>query len=452
VPSFRGLDLSVELSGKISGTIAELKGRNIRASYKAYSNLDCDFDFSGLPRFEDTFLHIRVNSLNTNAKDFEKLRLPNMTNLEIPEVLYKLGNISFNGNFTGFITDFVTYGKIGTEIGNISTDISFRPDERNRFRIKGLIKGSNIDLGQIADKVDLLGKISMEANVDGFASSSKKISGNLTGIIDSIEINKYIYRKVSLNGTFTEKTWDGSIKISDKNVKMDMLGLLDFSNELPEFDFTLNLPSANLYNLNFNKTDTSAHLSMLVTANFRGNNIDNLFGEIRLLNSTLIKYGNKLELYNFSLKAFNENNKPAISLRTDFADADLRGYYEFGEIGNVVKKALASLMPSRFKEPASVKNQLKNEFTFTVNFKNTDKINNFFRTGILISDKSSLSGTLFQDSIIKINAYAKMFNYRNNIFNNLTLNTDYSGTKFTADLKSSSLSIMGQSDLKDFKA
>jgi hypothetical protein len=137
---------------------------------------------------------------------------------------------------------------------------------------------------------------------------------------------------VALNGIFTENTWDGDIKISDSNIKMDMLGLLDFSNELPEFDFTLNVSEANLYKLNFDKSDSTSQIAMLATANFKGNNIDNLFGEIRLLNSTIRKYNNKLELYNFSLKAFTEGNKPAISLRTDFVDADLRGYYEFGAI------------------------------------------------------------------------------------------------------------------------
>ena len=242
-----------------------------------------------------------LTALKTNAKDFDKIKKQSQSAIKIPEVLYKLGNISFNGSFTGFTTDFVTYGKIGTEAGTISTDISLRPEGRNTFRIKGLVKGSNVDLGLLTDKSEILGKLSMETEVDGFATSSKKISGNLTGKIDSIEVNNYIYRNVALNGIFTEKTWDGSIKISDSNIKMDMLGMLDFSNELPEFDFTLNLAESNLYKLNFDKADTTSRLSMLATANFRGNNIDNLFGEIKLLNSTIRKHNSKLELYDFSL-------------------------------------------------------------------------------------------------------------------------------------------------------
>jgi hypothetical protein len=452
LPAVDGFDERVELSGRVTGTLAELKGRNIRASYRDNSYLDCDFDFSGLPKFEETFIHIGVNTLKTNAKDFEKVKLPDMTDLKIPEVLYKLGDITFNGSFTGFTTDFVTYGKIGTDIGDINTDISLRPEEKNRFRIKGLMKGSGVDLGQLAGKSDLLGKLTMETNIDGFATSAKKMSGNITGKIDSIEVNDYVYRNVALNGVFTEKTWDGSIKISDRNIKMDLLGMFDFSNELPEFDFTLNLAESNLFKLNFDKADTTAQLAMLATANFRGNNIDNLFGEIRLINSTLRKYNNKLELYDFSLKAFNENNKPAISLKTDFVDADLRGYYEFGKIGNVIKTAFASLMPSRFNAPEPGKNQSGNEFTFLLNFKNTDKLNKFFKTGLLLSDKSTVSGTFFQDSIIKIDASAKTFNYRSNIFSNLAINAIYTDTVFTASLNSSSLSLFGQSDLKDFKA
>ncbi len=452
LPALTGFNESAELSGRITGTIAELKGRNIRASYGTYGYLDCDFDLSGLPEFKDTFIHIGFNSLKANAEDFERIKKNGREGLTIPDVLYKLGNISFNGNFTGFLTDFVTYGKLSTEAGKISTDISFRPEGKNSFRIKGLVKGNDVDLGLLTGRTEILGRLTMETEVDGFATSLKSVSGNITGTIDSIEVNSYVYRNVALNGIFTEKTWDGSIKISDSNIKMDMLGMLDFRNEVPEFDFTLNLAESNLYRLNFDRNDSTSHLAMLVTANFRGNNIDNLFGEIRLINSTIRKYGNRLELYDFSLKAFNESNKPAISLKTDFVDADLRGYYNFGEIGNVLRTALARLAPSKFKAPQLSKNQSGNQFTFNLNFKNSDKINNFFRTGLILAEKSIINGSFYSDSLINISLNARSLNYRNNVFNNLFLNTVYSGKKLTADLESSSLLVLGRSDLKGFKA
>ncbi|MGB8489564.1 MAG: hypothetical protein WCE64_00755, partial [Bacteroidales bacterium] len=267
-----------------------------------------------------------------------------------------------------------------------------------------------------------------------------------------VEINRYIYHDVTINGLFTEKTWDGSIKVADSNIKMDMLGLLDFSKNLPEFDFTLNLSDANLYRLNLDRKDSTSNLSALVTANFTGNNIDNLSGEIRMLNSTFEKYGNKLEMYDFSLKAFSENNKPAITLRTDFANADLRGYYNFAELQTIFRNALSSLMPSIFPAPVKKSNGLRNNFTFNVNFRNTDKINRFFKTGVQIADKSTFSGNIYQDSIVNIEGNSKKFVWHNNTFNDVNVDAVLKGDQLTAGVKSSSLLILGQSDLKNFKA
>jgi hypothetical protein len=450
---------SVWLSGKIFGTISELRGRNIELSYRDYSYLSCDFDFSGLPKIEDAFIYIGVNSLRTNAKDIAKIKIPGKGFIAVPEALYKLGTISFDGSFTGFTTDFVTYGKIRTKLGNMRTDISFRPEKPDKFRIKGLLAGSDINLGELSGKPDLLGKLSMRTNVDGYAYSLNKFAANLSGQIDSVELNHYKYRNIALNGLFTEKTWDGSVKIADENIKLDLLGLLSFSNKLPEFDFTLNVTDANLCKLNFDKSDTTSSLTMLLTSNFKGNSIDNLDGEIRLLNSTLRKYNNKLDLYDFSIKTYTENDIPVLSLRTDFIDADIKGKYNFAGIGALVKSTLAELMPSHYQATSrqrkrNLRNRHsepdKNNFSFDIDFKNTDNINDFFRTGISLADKSYIKGEISGDSIINIVGKSKMFSIKNNVFNDLSVNMHLSESELAVGIKSSVLSILRQSELKDF--
>jgi len=449
IPMSDSINESVFLSGKVMGTIAELKGRNIRLSYRNSTTLDCDFDFSGLPKIENTFLYIGVNSLRTNAKDLEKISLPGKHNIIFPESIRNLGSISFNGSFTGFTTDFVTYGEIRTREGNIRTDISLRPQEAGRYKVKGLINGSDLNLGELIGNTNLLGHMSMHVNVDGYANSFQKFAGNLTGKIDSVELNKYLYRNVTLNGSFTEKTWDGSVNISDKNIKLDLLGLLNFKNKLPEFDFTLNVADANLYKLNLDKLDTTSRVTLLLTSNFKGNSIDNIDGEIKLINSKFRKYGNNLELYNFSIKTYKENDEPVLSLRTDFVDADIKGYYNFGTLGSLIKNTLITLMPTQFHF-TGIKNEFrKNKFLFEVNFKNTDKINSFFHTGTLISDKSYIKGSIFADSLITVYGKADMLTVENNVFTDFSFTAGVTGSEMTMDMKSASLTLLGQSDLKN---
>jgi hypothetical protein len=450
VPFAKDINETVWLSGRIFGTISELRGRNIDISYRDYTNLKCDFDLSGLPKIENAFIYIGVSSLKTNAKDLDKITIPGQGPYVPPEIMYKLGNITFDGSFTGFITDFVTYGKFRTNLGNIQTDISLRPEESKKFRIQGLLTGNDIDIGVLSGNTQLLGKLSMKTNIDGFAYSFKKFAASLTGKIDSVEINKYIYRNVALNGSFTEKTWDGNINITDKNIKLDLLGLLNFEGKLPVFNFTLNIANANLYKLNFDRLDTTSEMSILLTSNIKGNSIDNLDGEIKLLNSSFKKFNNNLTLNDFSIRTHSENNMPVLSLRTDFVDADIKGHYNFAAIGVLVKSTLATLMPSQFQSPLQRNELKKNNFSFDINFKNTDKINSFFRTGLLLAENSYIIGTIFPDSTLKIDGKAKFLTIKSMRFDDFSLDADVSGSESSVVLNSSSLTLLGQSELKGF--
>jgi hypothetical protein len=451
IPALKDFNETLWLSGNVSGTISELKGRNIKLSYKDETSLDCDFDFSGLPDINNTFIFLEVNDFRSVSKDIEQIDIPGKGKILLPEVLRKLGVVSFSGTFTGFIKDFVTYAKINTNKGLISTDISMRPEGNKRFRIKGLMRGSDIDLASITGNEILFGKMTIGANVDGYTDSFKTFAVNLTGKIDSIEINNYKYRDILLNGSFTDKTWDGSIKIDEKNIHMDLLGMFNFSEELPEFDFTLNLQKANLYNLLISKNDTSASASMLLTANFKGSKIDNINGEIRLLNSNFRKFNNNLEIYDFSLKAFTENSRPSITLRTDFIDANLYGHYVFSGLKEVIRKAMASLVPSKYGKTKSPVKSGGNDFVFDIKIKNTDKLNSFLRTGILIAENSTITGSFLPDSIISVKGSTKMFALNNNVFQNLSFEAKYIDSTADVKITSSALDLSGLSILRNFR-
>ena len=452
VAPVQGMNESVYVSGRVYGTVAEMRGRNINISYRDNSMLNCDFDLSGLPDIQNSYMHISVNDLKTNISDIQSFKIPEKGNIDLPEYFDKLGTITFNGSFTGFITDFVAYGRLTSEAGNLNTDVSLRPDKSKRFKIKGLVTGTNIALGELTGETDLFGKLSMRANVDMYAYSLKQFTGELTGIIDSVEINNYKYRNISLNGNIGEMTWDGTVKISEQNIKMELLGLFNFSGELPEFDFTLNLAKANLYKLHIVESDTTASASMLLTANFKGNNIDNLVGEIKLLNSNLRKYGTSLDLYDFTVRSFTENNQPVISLRTDYADAEVRGKFNIAGLSSAVGTALARLVPSKYSMPVKKIDFVKEKLTLNITFKNTDNINNFFHTGILLSEKSIFNGEIESDSLVRINWNAAKLQAWGNTFSNMSFEAELSASDLSAMLKSTSLNFMGKSDLMGFSA
>ena len=59
----------------------------------------------------------------------------------------ELDYLKFRGNFTGFLSDFVTYGTLETKLGTIVTDLNMKLPEDRLSSYSGNIKTSNFLLG-----------------------------------------------------------------------------------------------------------------------------------------------------------------------------------------------------------------------------------------------------------------------------------------------------------------
>ncbi|NLE34657.1 MAG: hypothetical protein GX622_06115, partial [Bacteroidales bacterium] len=204
VKALAGIKEEVNMSGRVSGTVAGLKGRNIRVDYKSSTRLRFDFDISGLPVLDDSFLYIDFNEMQTRADDIECFSVPLKKPLKLPQVIHDLGLISYKGNFTGFTTDFVSFGKLTTERGTFVTDLSLKPDGRNTFGFSGSLRTSNVDLGYIARDEEMFGGLWMHAEIDGSTESFRHLTANITGVVDSVKINNYLYRNISVSGTYAD--------------------------------------------------------------------------------------------------------------------------------------------------------------------------------------------------------------------------------------------------------
>ncbi len=399
VSPLNGFNAKINLSGRINGTVSELKGRNIKIDYADFTRLRFDFDISGLPQISESYLFIDFTDMRTSALDIERFVIPGKKPLKLPPIVHDLGLISYKGSFTGFTTDFVSFGRFTTERGIFSTDLSLRPDGKNAFRFKGFLRTSDVDLGHVTRNSELFGRLSMHADIDGSMQSFSRLSANITGVIDSVEINKYLYRDVEVAGKYADKIWDGTISINEENISMDLMGRFDLQTSMPVFDFSLNLALADLYALNLIRSDSVFKASALLTANFKGNRADNIEGDLRLINSKLQNSNGKLSIYDFLINSAIVKGNPLLTLKSDFANAEVRGPYNLEAITITVRTMLARLFPSKFSLPEIKAGKEMGEamFTLNANIKKLDKLNEFLGTGLSISEGSQITGQFWSD-------------------------------------------------------
>ena len=395
-----GIGERVNMSGRLSGTVSAMKGRNVRVDYESATRLRFDFDISGLPSVSESYLFIDFTDMRTTADDIEKFTIPGRKPVTLPAVVHELGLISYQGSFNGFTTDFVSFGRLTTERGAFDTDLSLKPDGKNTFGFRGSLRTSDADLGYIAGNREMFGGLWMHADIDGTMTSFRHLSANINGVIDSVEINKYPYRNIKVAGTYADRIWDGTVQVMEPNIEMSLMGRFDLEKSMPEFDFTMNLARADLHALNLSEKDSIFRASALVTANFRGNSTDNLEGDLRLINSTLENSVGKLNIYDFLVNSDIINGEPRLLLKSDFADAEVRGHYTFEAIKRSINGILADIFPSRFMKPEPLKDAEPPPAMFTVDIrvKRIDKLNDFMDNALSISEGTRLTGHFWSEN------------------------------------------------------
>jgi len=450
VYAFRGIDEMFNISGHFYGTISEFNGRKAEIKYGRETRISCDFDLSGLPELDNTFAFIEVNDLRTSAGDIELFRLPGRT-INLPKSIHDMGRMTFRGNFTGFTTDFVSYGTLRTEKGSFTTDVSFRPDSSNVFKFKGMFRGRDVDMATITGNPKSFGKMWCHADMDGYSTSLKHFSANIIGAIDSIDINRYTYRNVELKGKMTENIWDGNVTIKDENIDMKVVGRFDFSNDLPEFDFSMYLLNADLYKLNLMKQDTLYKAKALVTASFKGNNIDNLDGGIRLDNSTFVNSTGTLSINDFYIRSTSQNGVPLLTLTSDFVDAEVRGPHNYASLEYAAKSIFARLFPAKFKMPVSSSKIKENNFTYSASFKEINSFNQFFSTGLSVADSSTFRGLFHPDSsLFLFNFRSRRFGMAGCEFMNIGADVNITGNRMNTIIMSDIVQLPDNSVVKNF--
>lgn len=403
-PNLRDYHFPAEISGKVTGKVNSLRGRNLNIKFGNASYFTGNVDIDGLPDIQTSFLYIDIRKFFSTPNDLERINLPRSTlgHLHLPEVLHKLDYISYTGKFSGFINDFVAYGTIMCNLGKINSDLSIRPDTSNSFSFKGKIKTTDFNLGDLLDQQKNIGKISLNAMVNGHNSLSNKVTAKMNGEINSFYLKNYNYKNIKINGTISGKTYDGSMSVSDPNIDLSFLGKVNLSSATPEFNFSADVKRASLYKLNLDTTDTASFISFYATADFAGKNIDDVNGEIKLLNSTLKKTGKEIHINDFLLFTKNVNETKRIILRSDLADAEIWGTYQFLQLPQTFQWFVKHYIPSVVVKKTEPEKSTLNNFSFEFDFKDTRLLTDFFVPGLYISRDSKLKGN-YNPSVSDVN-------------------------------------------------
>ncbi|HKI90028.1 MAG TPA: hypothetical protein VKA38_13445, partial [Draconibacterium sp.] len=430
VPALKGMDQVVNCSGQIYGTINDLKGKNIVLTTGQNTSAKFDFYINDLKNPKNMYLFVDLKESETSFTDISEIKLPMQMPFRyfnFPKSFYEAGLLSYKGNFSGFLSDFVTFGTFSSQMGILTTDVSVIPEKDGSVSYQGKVVTSDFQLGDLFQN-DKLGSLTFNGNVDGnFNRRKKTVYGNFKGNISAIEVNHYMYHNISMNGTLDNKMFDGLLSINDPNLKFDFSGKVDLNPKIPNFDFKLEMQKALPGKLNLSKNFPASEMAFNMLANFRGNKIDNLEGSIVMQDGTYKNRNGELNLKGLELKSVPGDSVNSLTFNSDFFDIEIIGKYHFQSILNALEKSTHHYLPAiNYEKLANAK---ENNFTYQLNIKSLDELTTVFMPKYKVETPFLLYG--------KLDAANAVFNLEGSIpgfgTNNLWVKDIFIGNKPKGD-------------------
>ena len=331
-----------EIDGLVQGRVNNLKGTDLFVKTKGLK-FEGNFRGHDLALHNQERLNLKINKLET---DMGTLRLL-VPSFNPPANYNKLGKINFDGNFDGFFADFSADGHLRSALGEV--DVNMRldlKDGQDKAKYSGSLDLINFDLAQWTDDQNL-GKISFHSDIkDGTGLTAEKANAKLSAVIQNFTYKKYEYKNLKIDGDINKNGFKGDFGIKDDNVDFTFKGLLDFQQQLPEYNFKAKIRRIDLQKLNLTPNNDYV-LSGDMDLKLKGSELSDIQGDA-LISRFNIRYKNK----NYAFDSISVHSvvdslyqHRELSVKSEILNLDLNGNFEYQDLPKAVQNYVVRYHP-----------------------------------------------------------------------------------------------------------
>lgn len=415
-PALKDWNDKASISGKAWGTIDHLKAKDLRLAIMQNTFLDGDFTMDGLPDIENTFFDIKARQLRTQYRDLAKI-MPALNEVKQPDIA-AFGTLNFTGNYAGFISDFVAYGTLRSNLGTLVTDINFKIPGKSLPIYSGKVRTDGFQLGKLL-AVPSVGTIAAEATLKGKGFEPPQLYAELKAKIFALQYNQYTYKNIETNGILDKRQFEGAITIADPHLSLHLSGLANLRKDTPVYQFQGSVYQSNLKNLGLTKDDVA--FEGKVNVNMQGKNIDEFLGTINVYDAGITHKEQPLSFDHLELISQISEGEKQLLLQSNEFDASLKGIFNILDLKNAAISFLHQYYPSYIPAPErQVKNQ---DFTYRISTRAVSPFVAMFHLPLSGFDYSNLSGRInLKDNQFETQVNIPAFSYNQIAFSTLNIN------------------------------
>jgi hypothetical protein len=400
-PQLASLKDSIQISGDAKGYVRDFQIKDLDVRYGRRTHLVATRAHAdNLPRYRESLIDLRLKPSQVDAADLRRW-LPRSANT----LVQRLGLIKLNGQFVGFVTDFVANASFETALGNVSTDLNLKTkSDFDHALYEGHVKSTAFQLGKFLGDESVIRDVTLNGRVTGTGFVPPLARGHAVLTVPAIWLSGYRYRNLTLDGDFAGQGFKGKITANDPAVQLAANGAFDLNPRHQRVDVNATITHANLGALGLLGTPLVVRTTAQV--HLRGTQLDSLLGYARLRDSRFTLRGQTLDLDTLDVTSTrNGQGQRLVSLRSELLAMTATGRFEVDAVRHDIEM-LWHEYRLNFESNAPVtadyyrrKRQqvLPNyEVDLDLNLKHINPLLNLFMPDLQVSDNSRIDGSFRQ--------------------------------------------------------
>ena len=395
VPAFRNFSETIELTADISGYINDIFLKQLTLKYSDKMLFVGKMNMKDISDPQKAHLIGEVNKLYITTEGITGLA-NNFSEkpVVLPQAITELGTVNFTGKISGVFDHLVANGKLSSAIGSIETDITFGKDKEKNIGafLKGNISTSPLNLNELFPTGNPFGIAQLHVTIDAKRPLVGSFAGNIQTHIEEFNYKGYKYEDIQLSGNFQKKGFDGLLQINDSNGKLYAQGLFLNDGDSSIFNFTSRLENFRPDNLYLTNKYESPEISCVLNADFTGNNIDNMEGNIQLDSLTINTVPDSFFLKQLKIDATGHSLDRNLKITSDILNGEISGAYSFATIIPSFMNTLEQYIPALIHTTQQKQKTKENNFSLLLTIENTEKLSNTLKLPFTLFNQARITG------------------------------------------------------------
>ncbi|WP_228530334.1 translocation/assembly module TamB domain-containing protein [Tamlana sp. I1] len=431
-----GHNLHAKFDVELSGTLNDLQMTNLNLSTSSRTKVNGNILFKNLFNKEpdNFYMNGYFSNLSSTYSELNHL-LPNILGRAIPSTFDRVGKFNIRGNTVITSKKVVADIRVNTDIGIVDSNLEIdKINDIDNGAYKGNIIFENFDFGSFLNNPKVgIGSLNFDVNGKGF--TPEKIDTQVKGDVFQVEFNNYNYSGIKVAGNVMNNIFDGSLIVNDQNLKLNFLGLVDFSEKVKKYDFEAVVDYADLNTLNFIKRDSISILKSRVNMNMNAGSFDDAYGKITFRNTVYTNENDSYSFDKFEVTSRFENEERYVSFNSpDIIQGDFNGRFFLKDLKKIFKNSIGYVYSNYLRDEVALDQHID------FNFRIYNKIVEVLYPEVKLATNTFIRGHVESDeSKFKLTFRSPKIEYKDYFINNVEIQADNGNPLFDTYLEADSL-------------